>query len=84
MLVRAWMWLILLSLLATALALGQHLLPPVATKGAGLAILMIAGLKARIILSDYLELHMTPAILRGFSAGLIFFLLIAGGLYLAG
>lgn len=84
MLLRAWIWLIALSLLATALALGQHALPPVAAKPAGLAILLISGVKAEIILSDYLDLRAAPQILRGFRAGLGAFLAVAAALYLAG
>lgn len=84
MLERAWGWLIGLSFLATALALGQPLLPPLAAKLAGLLVLAIAGLKARIILSDYLELAAAPRIRRGFTFALALFLLAAAGLYLAG
>lgn len=84
MLTRAWIWLMALSLGATVLALSQHALPPVAARPVGLAILLISGLKAAIILSDYLELRTAPAIRRGFRAGLVFFLLAAAGLYLAG
>lgn len=84
MLTRAWIWLMVLSLGATALALSQHALPSVAAKPVGLGILVISGLKAGIILSDYLELRTAPAIQRGFRAGLVFFLFFAAGLYLAG
>lgn len=84
MLFRAWIWLIVLSLMATALALGQHALPQLAARPVGLAILLIAGLKARIILADYLDLRAAPPILRGFSAALGFFLMVAAALYLAG
>lgn len=83
MLLRAWIWLIVLSLLATVLALGQNALPPVAAKAVGLAILLISG-KAAIILSDYLDLRAAPPILRGFRAGLGAFLAVAAALYLAG
>ena len=84
MLERAWIWLIGLSLLATALALGQHLLPAGAAKLAGLAVLATSGLKARIILSDYLDLAQAPQILRGFTFARALFLLAGAGLYLAG
>lgn len=84
MLERAWVWLIGLSVLSTVLALGQPLLPPMVAKLAGLLVLAIAGLKARIILSDYLELADTPRIRRGFTFALALFLLAAAGLYLAG
>lgn len=80
---RAWILLILLSLLATALALGQPLLPAGLAWLAGLAVLAIAGAKARIILSGYLELAGAPRILRGFVTALALFLLGAAGLYLA-
>lgn len=84
MLERAWIWLMGLSLMATAVALGQPLLPDGAAKLAGLVVLAISGLKARIILSDYLELAEAPRILRGFVFALALFLLAAAGLYLAG
>lgn len=84
MLVRAWIWLIGLSLLATVLALGQDGLPPLAAKPVGLVILLISALKAGIILSDYLDLRVAPQILRGFCAGLGVFVMIAAALYLAG
>ena len=83
MLERAWIWLIGLSLLATAVALGQPLLPKGAPWLAGLVVLGIAGVKARIILSDYLDLARAPQILRGFTFALALFLLAAAGLYLA-
>ena len=83
MLERAWIWLMGLSLAATAVALGQPLLPNGATWLAGLMVLAVAGLKARIILKDYLELAEAPQILRGFAFALSLFLLAAAGLYLA-
>lgn len=83
MLERAWIWLIGLSLLSTAVALGQPWLPAGISWLAGLVVLAIAGQKARIILSDYLELAEAPQILRGFTFALALFLLAAVGLYLA-
>ena len=83
MLERAWIWLIGLSLLATAVALGQPWLAAGISWLAGLVVLTIAGAKARIILSDYLELALAPQILRGFTFALALFLLAASGLYLA-
>ncbi len=83
MLERAWIWLMGLSLLATAVALGQPWLPKGVAWLAGLGVLAISGAKARIILADYLELAEAPQILRGFTFALALFLLAAAGLYLA-
>lgn len=84
MLLRAWLMLIFLSLLATAVALSGPLLPPIGARLAGLAILLLSGIKAAIILSDYLELGHAPPIRRSFRVALGAFLLAAAGLYLAG
>ena len=45
-------------------------------------VLILAGLKARMILTEYLGLRAAPEFRRGFSAFLIAFLLAAFGLYL--
>lgn len=61
-LVTAWLWLVALSMGSTALALAR-------VEGgalAGAAILMLAWLKARVILSDYLGLRAAPFWRRGF------------------
>ena len=84
MLLRAWIWLVGLSLAATALALGQPMLPPLAAKGAGLAILVISWIKANLLLRDYLELRRAPRIRGGFRFALSLFLIAAGALYLFG
>ena len=47
-------------------------------------VLMLAGLKARIILTEYLGLRAAPECRRGFTAFLIAFLLAAFGLYMLG
>ncbi|MBA4491860.1 hypothetical protein H1S04_14065 [Paracoccus sp. S1E-3] len=69
--------------MATGVALGQPWLPRGVSWLAGLAVLAFAGLKARIILSEYLELAEAPRILRGFTFALSLVLLAAAGLYLA-
>lgn len=47
-------------------------------------VLSLAGLKARTILADYLNLRSAPHWARGFNAFLLVFLLTGFGLYLAG
>ncbi|MDO5606130.1 MAG: cytochrome C oxidase subunit IV family protein [Paracoccus sp. (in: a-proteobacteria)] len=84
MLERAWLELIVLSLTATVLAYLAPMLPPVVARGGGLVLLLIAGIKADVILSRYLELERAPRIRHGFRLGIAGFVLIAGGLYLAG
>ena len=81
---RAWLWLAGLSLAATLLALSLPALPEGPARG-GVAVLVlaIAGRKADVILSDYLDLREAPHIRRGFRLALVLFLLIAAGLYLA-
>ncbi|WP_158644556.1 cytochrome C oxidase subunit IV family protein [Paracoccus jeotgali] len=81
MLERAWISLIALSLLATAVALSQHLLPGSVQSVAGVVVLVLALIKARIILSDYLELAEAPDVLRSFTVGLSMFLIAASVLY---
>jgi len=46
-----------------------------------LTILALAGLKARIILSDYLELRSAPTFRRGFNAFVMGFLALAALIY---
>lgn len=74
---RAWIILILLSVTTTLLAeradqMGLLL--------AGV-VLLLSGLKARIILLDYLELRHAPSFRAGFVGFLIAFGVIAFGLY---
>ncbi|MEP2531551.1 cytochrome C oxidase subunit IV family protein [Shimia sp.] len=76
-LTRAWIILVALSLIAAAVSLG---LP---TRLAAPAILLLALLKARIILSDYLDLKSAPPWQRGFTLTLTLFCLTLLGLYLA-
>ncbi|MEP5009326.1 cytochrome C oxidase subunit IV family protein [Roseobacter sp.] len=76
-LTRAWILLVGLSLIAAAVSLG---LP---TRLAAPAILLLALLKARIILSDYLDLKSAPPWQRGFTLTLTLFCLTLLGLYLA-
>ena len=48
------------------------------------AVLILAGLKARLILNQYLRLCTAPGWQRGFDLGLLALLLAFGGLALAG
>lgn len=83
-LTKAWAALIGLSAVSTVIALSLPGLDAAALKGASALILLIAWLKARVILSRYLGLQAVPAIGRGFGLVLALFMLAAGGLYLAG
>ncbi len=47
-------------------------------------VLLLSGLKARIILTEYLGLRAAPEFRRGFTAFLVAFLLGAFGLYMLG
>ncbi|MDO5370664.1 cytochrome C oxidase subunit IV family protein [Paracoccus sp. (in: a-proteobacteria)] len=76
-LLRAWLALIALSGIATAVALLRPDAPPWAGTAAGAVILGLAWLKARVILDRYLDLAGYPAARRGFGAGLGFFALAA-------
>ncbi|WBU62775.1 cytochrome C oxidase subunit IV family protein [Paracoccus aerodenitrificans] len=82
--IGAWIRLVVLSLIATMLALLHPVLPGPLAKGSGMAILIVVWLKANIILSDYLELRQAPRIRSGFLFGLSLFLIAATGLYLIG
>jgi len=67
---RAWGWLLALSAASTTLAasgLGGAVLV--------LSVLALAGLKARVILSDYLCLAAAPSWQRGFDLGLTLLIL---------
>lgn len=83
-LVRAWLALIALSGIATAVALLRPDAPPWATTVAGAAILGLAWLKARVILDRYLDLAGHPSARRGFGAALGAFALAALVLYALG
>lgn len=76
-LARGWGLLIALSL-ASALATVSGL----PAKPAGLAVLALALIKARVILSRYLGLAAAPGWLTGSFAVLVLWALIAGGLFL--
>ena len=84
MLTKAWMTLMGLSVLSTVIALMLPGLEANGLKAASALILIIAWLKARVILSRYLGLAAAPTIGRGFGLVLALFMLAAGGLYLAG
>lgn len=80
-LIRAWLALIALSGIATAVALLRPASPPWAATVAGAAILGLAWLKARVILDRYLDLAGHPAARRGFGAVLGAFAIAALTLY---
>jgi Prokaryotic Cytochrome C oxidase subunit IV len=75
---KAWAILIALSAASTALAASG-------LGGASLAlpILALAGLKAHVILKDYLQLSTAPGWLRGFDLGLSLLIFTFAGLALA-
>ena len=74
----AWITLVGLSLIAAAVSAG------LSPRLAGPVILLLAVLKSRVILSDYLGLAAAPAIRRGFNLALSLFALVLLGLYMAG
>lgn len=76
---RAWAWLVALSIGSTVVALTLHSLNATV---AGVIILTLAWLKARVILSRYLGLAEVPAIAFGFGLVLALFMLACLGLYL--
>lgn len=76
---KAWALLIALSAASTALAASG-----LGGVGLVLPILALSGLKAHVILRDYLGLSVAPVWLRGFDLGLTLLILIFGGLALAG
>lgn len=78
---RAWGWLVALSLGSTAITLWHW--PPGLTVLAGMAILFLAWAKARVILDTYLGLAAAPFWRRGFGLSLGIFCLLLLGLYLA-
>lgn len=80
-LLRAWGWLLALSLGSTVVSLWHW--PPQLTALAGMVILFLAWAKARVILSRYLGLADAPFWKRGFEIALGLFCLLLLGLYLA-
>lgn len=75
---RTWAGLIALSLLTAAVTAGD--LPRAALV---VAVLALAGMKARLILRHYLELRQAPAWARGFDLVLMGLLMAFAGLALA-
>lgn len=80
---RAWAALALLSALSTLLAQLPADWPRPAGRAAGVAVLLVAGVKARVILSRYLGLRGAPGAQRAFDFALALFIAAAAGLYLA-
>lgn len=75
---KAWGWLVALSAASTVLAASG-----VTGVGLALPVLMLAGLKAHVILRDYLQLVTAPTWLIGFDLGLALLILAFAGLSLA-
>ncbi|MFO1203073.1 MAG: hypothetical protein U1E58_10620 [Tabrizicola sp.] len=75
---KAWAWLLVLSAASTALSASGM-------TGAALTlpILTLSGLKAHVILRDYLGLFVAPHWLRGFDLGLALLITAFAGLSLA-
>jgi len=79
-LTRAWLYLLVLSALGTVAA--AAISGGYDARIAGVIVLLLALMKARIILSRYLGLASAPSWRRGFNLSLSFFMLAALGLYL--
>lgn len=79
-LLRAWLWLIGLSLGSTTISLWHW--PQGLGAFAGSVILMLAWFKARVILDQYLGLIHAPVWRRGFGLSLALFSLLLLALYL--
>ena len=75
---KAWILLLALSAASTALAASG-----LAGAALVLPILTLAGLKAHVILRDYLGLSVAPGWLRGFDLGLALLIVTFAGLALA-
>lgn len=72
---RAWLWLLALSALSTAVAAtGLH------PRWLALVVLPVAWIKAQIILDRYLGLALAPPIARGFALALAIFMALLIGL----
>jgi hypothetical protein len=78
-LVLAWGALLALSAATALLTLAPQAVPPAAIAG---IVLLLAGLKARLILAHYLALSSSSFWMGGFGLAIGLFLLIAFGLYL--
>lgn len=79
-LMRAWAWLLALSLGSTVVSLWAW--PDGLAPLAGATILVLAWLKARVILARYLGLAAAPFWRRGFDISLALFCLLLLGLFL--
>lgn len=77
---RSWIWLLVLSLASTALALS--ITAGIAGPLAGAAILFLAYMKARLILARYLSLAEAPTWYRGFRLVIGGYMLLLLALYL--
>lgn len=75
----AWAWLMGLSLASTAVA--ALIESGAGTMAAGVAILVVALVKARLILLDYLGLAQAPSWRGGFVVSLAVFTVLLAGLY---
>lgn len=82
-LTRAWLALLLFSAVSTVVALALPTLDPVWVRVAGILILVLAWLKARVILARYLDLDRVPRIGRGFGLVLGLVMAAAAALFLA-
>lgn len=82
-LTRAWLALLLFSAVSTAVALALPTLGPDWVRIAGILILVLAWLKARVILGRYLHLDRAPHIGRGFGLVLALVMTLAAVLFLA-
>jgi nitric oxide reductase NorF protein len=78
---RAWLHLLILSAASVLLAAWSGAVPGPTTIGA--LVLVIAWLKARVILSRYLGLWQAPSWQSGFNWGLGIYCLVLLGLFLA-
>lgn len=83
-LARAWILLLVLSAGSTAIAVALPSLNGAVLRGAVLALLVLAWLKARVILMRYLGLADVPVAARAFQTGLGLFMIAAAALYLLG
>ncbi len=75
---KAWVWLLALSAASTGLAASG-----LTGSGLALPVLVLSGLKAHVILRNYLRLATAPGWLRGFDLGLSLLILSFAALTLA-